>query len=142
MRKVVFVLKEQVPRGNLPTLKKLSCVNVLWAILSHYWEVGSTIIGVWGSIWKRRTVTKAMLGRLSSNPNVLVHLSEATISEATFLRQLDLWTKGWPLKHPILNDCACASDSISVYLSFHILGLSNRFKIKHTFLSCILLSYI
>ena len=50
-----------------------------------------------------------MLGRLNSNPNVLDQLFEATIprqpfrgnhSEATF----DLWKKGRPLKHPILND--------------------------------------
>ena len=66
-------------------------------------------------------VTKATLGRLSGNPNVLDHFSEATY---------DLGTKGRPLKHPILNDhvrgnqvrctlgVACASVSIFSYIIF------------------------
>ena len=37
---------------------------------------------------KGRTITKAMLRRLSSNPNVLDQSFEATISEATVPRQL------------------------------------------------------
>ena len=41
-----------------------------------------------GQFEKGRTIAKAMLGRLSNNPNVLDHLSEATISEATISRQL------------------------------------------------------
>ena len=53
-------------------------------------------------------VTKAMLGYLSNNPNALDQLSEARISEATFPRKpfrgnYDLWTKGRPLKYPILK---------------------------------------
>ena len=46
-----------------------------------------------------------MLGRLSGNPNVLNHLFEAMIFEETILRQLMIfWTRGRPLKRPILND--------------------------------------
>ena len=50
-------------------------------MLSHYDWVGSTVVGVLrvNSI-KGRAVTKAMLGRLSGNPNVLDHFSEATVS--------------------------------------------------------------
>ena len=47
-----------------------------------------------------RTVTKAMLGRLSDNPNVLDHFYRGNRFETTY----DLGTKGQPLKHPILND--------------------------------------
>ena len=50
-------------------------------MLSHYWWVGSIVVVVLrvNSI-KGRAVTKAMLGRLRSNPNVLDHFSEATVS--------------------------------------------------------------
>ena len=50
-------------------------------MLSHYLGVGSTVVGAFqvNSI-KGRAVTKAMLGRLSGNPNVLDHFSEATVS--------------------------------------------------------------
>ena len=49
-------------------------------------------------------VTKAMLGRFSNNPKVLDQLSEATIPRQPFRGNFDIWTKGRPLKHPILND--------------------------------------
>ena len=45
-------------------------------------------------------VTKAMLGRLSGNPNVLDHVFRGDRFEATY----DLWTRGRPLKLSILND--------------------------------------
>ena len=41
-----------------------------------------------------------MLGRLSGNPNVLDHFFRGNRFEATY----DLWTRGRPLKLPILND--------------------------------------
>ena len=41
-----------------------------------------------------------MLGRLSGNPNVLDHFIRGNCFEATY----DLWTRGRPLKLPILND--------------------------------------
>ena len=41
-----------------------------------------------------------MLGRLSGNPNVLDHFIRGNRFEATY----DLWTRGRPLKLPILND--------------------------------------
>ena len=41
-----------------------------------------------------------MLGRLSGNPNVLDHVFRGNRFEATY----DHWTRGRPLKLPILND--------------------------------------
>ena len=41
-----------------------------------------------------------MLGCLSGNPNILDHFIRANRFEATY----DLWTRGRPLKQPILND--------------------------------------
>ena len=49
---------------------------------------------------KGRVVTKAMLGRLSGNPNVLAHF----LSRQPFQGNFDIWTGGRPLKRPILND--------------------------------------
>ena len=60
-------------------------------MLSHYRGVGSTVVGVlrFNSI-KGRVVTKAMLGRLSSNPNVLDHFIRGNRFEATMIfRQAD-----------------------------------------------------
>ena len=70
-------------------------------MLSHYRGVGSTVVGVLrvNSI-KACVVTKATLGRLSGNPNVLDHFIRGNHFEATD----DLWTRGRPLKLPILND--------------------------------------
>ena len=58
-------------------------------MLAHYGWVGSIVVGVLrvNSI-KGRVVTKAMLGYLSGNPNVLDHSFEATVSEETISRQL------------------------------------------------------
>ena len=67
-----------------------------------------------------------MLGCLSGNPNVLDHFIRGNRSEATY----DLWTRGMPLKLPILNDhvrgnqvrrtlgVACANVSIFSYVIF------------------------
>ena len=52
-----------------------------------------------------------MLGRLSGDPNVLDHLFEATISEATLIFE----TKGRPLKYPILNDRLLKPTEVRVY---------------------------
>ena len=63
-----------------------------------------------------------MLGRVSSNPNVLDQLSEATISKATIPRQLWFMDKGRPLKHPILNDRFTEGNQVGVYpRSAHVL---------------------
>ena len=71
-------------------------------------------------------VTKATLGRLSGNPNVLDHFYRGNHFETTY----DLGTTGRPLKHPILNDhvrgnqvrctlgVACANVSIFSYVIF------------------------
>ena len=63
--------------------------------------MGNIVIGVLrvNSI-KGRVVTKAMLGRLSGNSNVLDHFIRGNRFEETY----DLWTRGRPLKLPILND--------------------------------------
>ena len=71
-----------------------------------------------------------MLGRLSGNPNVLDHFFRGNRFEATY----DLWTRGRPLKLPILNDhvrgnqvrctlrVACASVLVRLILSVHVMG--------------------
>ena len=55
-------------------------------MLSHYEWVGSIVVGVLrvNSI-KGRVVTKAMLGRLSGNPNVLDHFIRGNRFEATMI---------------------------------------------------------
>ena len=52
-----------------------------------------------------------MLGRLSNNPNVLRSIFKATFPNGTF----DLWIKGRPLKHPILNDRFNEGYQVGVY---------------------------
>ena len=55
-------------------------------MLSHYLGVGSTVVGVFGSIrFKGRVVTKETLGRLSGNPNVLDHFYRGNRFEATLI---------------------------------------------------------
>ena len=55
-------------------------------MISYYWWVGSIVAGVFrvNSI-KGRVVTKAMLGCLSGNPNVLDHFIQGNHFEATMI---------------------------------------------------------
>ena len=68
-----------------------------------------------GSIRKGRTITKAMLGRLSNNPNVLRSISRqqfrGNLSEATLIFE----PKEQPLKYPILNDRLPKATEVGVY---------------------------
>ena len=78
-------------RTNLPTQKKNRFVSV--SFRQRYPTISEQVapsLEFKGQFKKGRTVTKAMLGRLSNNPNFLDQLFEATIPRQSFRGNYDL----------------------------------------------------
>ena len=82
--------------------KELGCVRVLKIVLSHHWEIGSTVVGGIRvtSIVRDSVVTEAIVGHLRSNPNV----PDPLYPRQPFRGNWIFWTEGRPLRHPILDD--------------------------------------